>query len=150
VARPAFAVLILTSLHHAYGAVLYGTPWRWHAVHVSVVTALVLLGALTVLCRPGGRTATRIATWVFLLTTVAIPVVGFGLFEGVYNHVLKDLLYFGGAPAVWLTRLFPPPTYEMPNDFLFEVSGILQVVPATVAAARLLRLGVRTAGGPTM
>jgi hypothetical protein len=33
-----------------------------------------------------------------------------------------------------MTRLFPPPTYELPNDAFFEITGILQVVPAALAA----------------
>lgn len=33
-----------------------------------------------------------------------------------------------------MTSLFPPPTYEMPNNLIFEITGILQVLPAVVAA----------------
>lgn len=41
----ACAVLALTSIHHVYGAIHYATPWRYHAVHVSGVILVVLLGA---------------------------------------------------------------------------------------------------------
>lgn len=58
--------------------------------------------------------------------------------EGLYNHVVKNALYWIGLPGPW-TRLFPPPTYEMPNDLLFEVTGILQVLPAAMAAHGLRR-----------
>src|SRR5712691_3534143 len=39
-----------------------------------------------------------------------------------------------------MRRLFPPPTYEPPNDVFSEVTGLLQVVPAAVTAYFLYRL----------
>lgn len=42
-----------------------------------------------------------------------------------------------GTSAGWMTSLFPPPTYEMPNNLIFETTGILQVRPAVVAARAL-------------
>jgi hypothetical protein len=70
---------------------------------------------------------------------VAFPVLAIGAFEGVYNHVAKDALFLAGAPRTLLLRLFPPPTYEMPNDPWFEVSGVLQVIPAAFAGLASLR-----------
>ena len=35
--------------------------------------------------------------------------------------------------------MFPPPTYEMPNDAWFEISGVLQVIPAAFAGSASLR-----------
>jgi len=66
-----------------------------------------------------------------------------GTFEGLYNHVVKNLLYFGGAPSALMLRLFPAPTYEMPNDVFFEITGVLQVVPAALAAWYLYRMTQR-------
>jgi hypothetical protein len=51
-----------------------------------------------------------------------------GMFEGVYNHLLKDVLFFSGIEMETLLALFPPPTYEMPNNFFFEFTGVLQAV----------------------
>ncbi|MFP2929198.1 hypothetical protein ACLESO_29150 [Pyxidicoccus sp. 3LG] len=134
------SVLLLTSVHHAYGAVIYRTPWRLHMVGVSAVTAVVLLGSLALLrARPGGWTG-AVARGVFALTTLAVPVGMIGAFEGAYNHVLKNLLYFAGTSMTLLERLFPPPTYELPNDFLFELTGVLQVLPAVFAAIFLLHV----------
>src|SRR5688572_5776450 len=48
VARHASAVLLITSIHHAYGAYVYDTPWRYHAVIVAGVTAPLIFGALAV------------------------------------------------------------------------------------------------------
>lgn len=38
----ALAILLLTSLHHAYGAYVCHTPWRLHVVLVAALTASVL------------------------------------------------------------------------------------------------------------
>ncbi len=35
-------------------------------------------------------------------------------------------------------RLFPSDLYEAPNDVVFELTGVLHVVPATLATWRLL------------
>ncbi|UJR80560.1 hypothetical protein [Sandaracinus amylolyticus] len=137
IARPAYLTLLLTSIHHVYGAWVYATPWRHHAVFVSLVAASVMAIALRLAARE--TLAGRVAWWVFVLTTAAIPVLMIGAFEGLYNHVIKNVLYFGGASASTMHTLFPPPTYELPNDCFFEATGILQVVPAAFAAARLVR-----------
>ena len=62
-----------------------------------------------------------------------------GFFEGGYNHVLKDVLHFGGASPALMRRLFPPPRYELPDDAFFEVTGVLQVVPAAITGYYLCR-----------
>jgi hypothetical protein len=88
---------------------------------------------------------------------VLVPVLEIGLVEGVYNHVVKNALFLFGAPQRWLLQLFPPPRYELPNDAWFEISGVLQVVPAAFAARAALRLAltlrqsgaVRAASGGT-
>jgi hypothetical protein len=56
------------------------------------------------------------------------------MFEGGFNHAIKLLLFFGGAAPETMQRLFPPPTYEMPSDVLFEVTGVLQFVAGLHAA----------------
>lgn len=82
----------------------------------------------------------RVALAVFALGAALHVVLAIGVFEGLYNHVIKNLLFFGGLPLDLHHRLFPPPTYEVPNDVIFEVTGILQVVPAGYAALGLARL----------
>ena len=47
-------------------------------------------------------------------------------------------------------RLFPPPTYEMPDDDFFEVTGVLQllaVLPAIYYTYRLIRAKIMTREG---
>ena len=95
---------------------------------------MVILGAYWL---GGARSGTRVgraADWVLWSVTWLVPLLLIGGFEGVYNHVVKNALYWAGLPEGWMTKLFPPPTYEMPNDLLFEITGVLQVLPAAIAA----------------
>ena len=136
----ALAILLLTAVHHAYGAYAYDTPWRLHVVIVAGLTALLLWGAAHVLRRRPAGLARTVALVAFCLVDLLLPVVGIGFFEGGYNHVLKNALYFGGTSPQLMARLFPPPVYELPGDWLFEITGVLQLVLGVVAACRLYRL----------
>jgi hypothetical protein len=140
VVQASLAALFLTAVHHVYGAYVYGTPWRTHVAFVSVVAAAALVGSFAVLRRPPGTVAGEIALSILAVVTLAIPVVGIGLFEGAYNHALKNALYFGGASLQTLSRLFPPPAYELPNDVFFEVTGVLQLFLGVAAGRRLYQL----------
>lgn len=134
-ARSAYAVLALTSIHHAYGAYVYHTPWRLHVVPVAIITAIVIAMAHG---RSRRSVPSSAAWWVFAIVTLVVPILAIGAFEGFYNHALKNLLYFGGAPHDIMMTLFPPPAYEMPNDAFFEITGVLQTVPAAMSAWYLL------------
>jgi hypothetical protein len=135
----AIALMALTTVHHVYGAIVYATPWRHHVALPAGLAVLVIGASLAVLRRRPGTRAGRIAFWTAVAAIALFPVVFIGLFEGGYNHVLKDVLYFAGTPAVTMQRLFPPPTYEMPNDVFFEVTGVLQFVLGAVTAHLLYR-----------
>jgi len=87
----------------------------------SFVSGLIAFQVLNV-----GNLAGKIAFWLFAIVTLLIPVAGIGVYEGGYNHGLKDVLYFSGASAELMNRLFPAPTYEMPNDAFVEITGVLQ------------------------
>jgi hypothetical protein len=130
----AIAVMLLTMVHHAYGAAIYQTPWRHHIAMVAIPVILILAGSLAVLRQTQTGMAARIAFWLMIVVTCFIPIIWIGLYEGGYNHVIKDLLYFAGVSSAVLTTLFPPPLYEMPNDLLFEVTGILQCPLALLTA----------------
>jgi hypothetical protein len=132
----ALAVLLLTDVHHVYGARVYQTPWRYHVLLLSVPAMFAILWAHGRLRQHPNHAAAR---WTLVLVTLVVPVLGIGAFEGFYNHVLKDVLYFWGAPAALLTRLFPPPTYEMPNDAFFEITGVAQALVGATTAWHLFR-----------
>jgi hypothetical protein len=140
ITRQALIGLLLTSIHHAYGAYVYHTPWRLHALPITIPAALVIVGAQAVVRSDPRGMKGAVARWIFVLTTVAVPVLGFGVFEGLYNHVVKNVLYFSGTSAALMARLFPPPTYEMPNNLFFEITGILQVIPTALIVWHLVRM----------
>jgi peroxiredoxin len=48
-----------------------------------------------------------------------------------------------------MNRLFPPPTYEMPNDAFFEITGVAQAVLGGIAAWHLYRFGARRRPPPS-
>lgn len=120
-------LMIVTSIHHVYGAVVYNTPWRLHALMVSIpvlITTLVLYRIV----RNKAPHLKSVPYWIFFLVTL-IPSAGLiGVYEGLYNHILKNLLFFGGAGKDLMQQLFPAPTYEMPNNVFFEITGIIQGV----------------------
>jgi hypothetical protein len=147
-AAAALAVLALTSVHHAYGAYVYRSPWRYHVLPVAAIAA-----ALTVACaaalRGGSGSSSRLARWMFVLVVAVVPVLLIGAFEGGYNHVAKNVLYFGGAPEGLMARLFPSPRYEMPSDAFFEITGVLQAILAALVCRPLLAVarGARARSG---
>jgi hypothetical protein len=141
VTRYALAVLLLTSVHHAYGAYVYHTPWRLDAVVLSAFAAAAIISSLVVIQRRNTDESVReLAFWVLTAVVLVVPVALIGLFEGAYNHALKDAVYFAGASSTLMNRLFPPPTYELPNNVFFEVTGVMQAVLGSITAWLLYRL----------
>jgi hypothetical protein len=148
------AVFVVTTIHHVYGAYVYHTPWRVHAAIVGgLATALIAVSA-RLLREPSSGGFGTSASAVFIAITFLVPFLGFGVFEGVYNHVLKVVLYFARVSPTLMTRLFPPPTYEMPNNAFFEITGMLQVIPGLMTGFYLYqfvrgRKGLPEAGSDT-
>lgn len=140
VSRSAWLIYGLTIIHHVYGAIAFDTPWRHHAAFLGLggaaATLLFMWGA-THWQTPARR---HVATVLLLALTFVLAVGLIGVFEGGYNHAVKLLLFFGGAGAETMSRLFPPPTYEMPSDRFFEATGVLQLLAAGVAARASLAL----------
>jgi peroxiredoxin len=141
------ALLALTGIHHAYGALAFGTPWRLHIVAIAAPVAIAIVAALHYGTAMSSRRAGQLATGFATLLILLFPVAAIGIYEGGYNHVLKNLVYFmrGEADA---RALFPPPLYEMPRDVFFEATGIAQFPLSIMTAVRTLPL-LRGAAGPT-
>ena len=133
----ALGILLLTSVHHAYGAYAYDTPWRLHVVLISALVGMAILVLRPLLRRPAGSALGEIAFWTFTAIVLVVPIGLIGLFEGAYNHGVKNMLYVGGASPTLMTRLFPPPTYELPNDLFFELTGTAQAVWGVIAGHQL-------------
>jgi len=132
------ALMVLTSIHHVYGAFRYHTPWRLHVLMLSVPVII-----LTIVLNRAVLRRERISAfvfWMFFVVTL-VPSVGLiGFYEGIYNHILKNILYYGGADINMLQTLFPPPKYELPNDVWFEITGVLQGIIVAPLAMQLTRL----------
>jgi peroxiredoxin len=134
------ATLALTAAHHVYGGLIYRTPWRLHGAVAVLPIGLVLLALHRAYEKHTAERRGRLAGYALALVVIVFPVLIIGAFEGFYNHVVKNVLFFAGASADLLARMFPSPTYEMPNDAVFEISGMLQVVPAWLAGGATVRL----------
>lgn len=134
-------IVLLTSIHHIYGAIHYQTPWRLHTLHINIPLFLTVAFLLfySLKERPSARKMGKLAVMITIVTWI----IWVGLYEGVYNHLIKDILFFSGLSGQMMLNLFPPPTYEMPNDVFFEVTGILQIVPL-LSIIRFSRLVWRT------
>jgi hypothetical protein len=119
---------VLTALHHAYGASIYKTPWRLHIVYHGLII-LLITGVFLFLYK-------WLKKKVFLFVYLVISGLFFGgligLYEGLYNHLLKNILFFAGLSPASMRWFYPASMYELPNDWLFEATGILQAFIGTV------------------
>ena len=120
-------ILLLTIIHHIYGGIIYNTPVRFHIAWfaIPVIAVMILLYALQVR-KISSPAISKISFWIFISIIILIPFGTFGLVEGGYNHLLKNILYFGGASEELILQFYSDPIFEMPNDFWFEFTGILQ------------------------
>jgi len=50
------------------------------------------------------------------------------MFEWVYSHVLKNILFFGGVSQSISEKLYSAPAYHLPGNLFFEFTGLLQLV----------------------
>lgn len=115
-------LLVLTSIHHAYGAYIYDTIWRFNILYFSI--PIIILNILVQL----NLSKKKVVKYLFWISNLLFTVFQIGLFEGIYNHLIKNILFFAGSHETLLNQLFPPDTYFMPNDLFFEATGILQAL----------------------
>jgi hypothetical protein len=132
-------MMIVTSVHHAYGAVVYDTPWRLHILMMSIPVIIFTVVVNQFLMKREYRWK-KLSLWFFGAIILIFSCLSIGGFEGVYNHALKDILFFSGTDKTLLDKLFPPPAYVMPNDFLFEATGVMQAAIFVPLGIKLLEL----------
>jgi len=133
------ALLALTIVHHAYGAIIYQTPWRFHVAPPALGAMLLLVVALVAHQELGDTRGGRLGLGVALAVIFGV-VVGVGFFEGGYNHLFKTIVWAAVVPTPTLLRMFPPPMYVLPSSVVFEATGILQLVVGIWAARDGIRL----------
>lgn len=132
-------VVVATTVHHVWGAVLYDTPYRLHIVFISLPIAAGFIAALWFAARTGNRQSGRTAAWIAGIVIIVFCTLAIGIYEGGYNHLLKNFVYFTHGPVTWM---FPDGVTGIPDDFIFEATGIAQVpigIMAGLASWRLLR-----------
>lgn len=133
------AVLMMTAIHHIYGAIVYETPWRLHIVFVAVPIALVIAAALTAAYWRRGTSVARISLGVAQIAILGFCVAMIGIYEGGYNHVVSNIVFLTyGAEAV--AAVYGIGIHEVPNDAIFEITGVAQFFLALVAAWASFRL----------
>ena len=118
---------LVSSIHHWYGAMAYDTPWRVAVVYWIAGSVLVVYSLLFVYWKNVDNIVGKLAMWIFLFSAVIFQA-GFIMFECVYSHVLKNMLYFGGLSQSILEQLYPSPAYHLPDNLFFEFTGLLQLV----------------------
>ena len=136
--RISIGIMLLTILHHFYGSLIYHDDFRLHVVFVAVPLILLII-----LCYNKMKSASNVRirnryVWAFLITVIVTALSGIGLFEGVYNHILKNIVYFLAHEELFLS-LFPPSVYEVPGDVIFEFTGMLQGVLGILLGGYLIR-----------
>ena len=124
------AVLLMTVVHHGYGAIRFTTPWRHHVVLVAFLLGGLLWVSLAAWSREPNSTLGRLARRLFLGVALLGAILWIGFFEGGYNHALKILLTRIRLPEAIFRRLYPPHIYEPVEDWIFETTGVAQLVLA--------------------
>ena len=122
----ALAAGLISSGHHLYGAIAYDTMWRAGVSYWILGIVVLLCSLLYIYWRFNHTLMGKIALWIFSFWAVFFQA-GFTLFECVYSHVLKDILFFSGVSRPTLELLYPPPAYHLPDNWLFEFTGVMQL-----------------------
>lgn len=136
--RWSVATMVITVIHHFHGAYIYAEPFRLHVVFIAVPVKGIIAGSYFGVLLVQHEKWRDVFRTVFIGTTLIFSIIAIGLYEGGYNHAVKNLLYFSGVPATFLDRIYPS-VYELPNDFIFEFTGVAQLVAGLICARFLLR-----------
>jgi len=134
--------MIMTLMHHLYGAKIYDEPFRLHVALFAIPVIVVLLTTYSRYEKTANIVLKKIFFVIFLFVSIFCSVAGIGIYEGGYNHVIKNILYFGGISTEILDQIYPS-VYELPNDFIFELTGIAQFVTGLMCGIEILRLPIR-------
>ena len=120
------AQVILISIHHIYGGLIYEPTLRLSQPIFAAAEFLIVLSVLFWF----RRTKSKVALTLFSVLIALVGVVQ-GLFHTLYGHTYKDLLFLIGIPAERVRHFFSP---MLPNDFIyppnhvfFEATGLLEL-----------------------
>src|SRR5688572_15657766 len=85
--------LVLTIVHHAYGAIIYKDGFRLHVSIIAVPIILVLIVVYRAFNRYQDGLRKRRGFLVLVILITVIPIGAIGMYEGGYNHLVKNILY---------------------------------------------------------
>lgn len=130
----------ITAVHYAYGGVIYHSRERLIGAPIAGIPLLIALGLLYLY----KRTRSGVALTLFSSITILFWVIIIGLFEGGYNHTVKNILFLAKGPSTTIHMLYRP-TLSVeyiypPNDVFFEITGVLTLVAASFPALFTYRL----------
>lgn len=126
-------LFIMTFLHHVYGGIKYYTP---KVNRLKIAGLLVVMFVITVALYIIGHSVHWVS-WAYKIFTLVWWVGGLGVFEGGYNHLVKVILWAARVKPSKLEKLFPPEEYVLPNDILFEGTGILTFIMGILVTLKL-------------
>lgn len=162
----ALGAIVLTGVHHAYGALVFDTPYRLHILQIGAPIGVLIAGALAVAWWRWGTMIGRAALWIAAGAIIFFPILLIGIYEGGFNHLSKNVAYLfwgidglaalnaaGDNPLIHgiihfalggeaRAELTGSDALEPPVDIFFEVTGIAQffiALPVAWATARLWR-----------
>ncbi|HEY0610697.1 MAG TPA: hypothetical protein VGD35_13605, partial [Chitinophaga sp.] len=113
--------------------------WRLHVVFIAVPVAAAVWLLHYFYAKHNNSRALFIS---YAMMVLLFPVMGIGIYEGLYNHLAKNIIFPFTGNSAFFKMLFPPPAYEAPDNLLFEVTGVLQafiVFPLLQGFGRLLK-----------
>jgi hypothetical protein len=127
---------LLTICHFVYGAHLYDDPSREHVV----LPALIFLAVAAALGGAWLFRPHRLALWLFGAEVALVDIGLFGGLHGGFNHALKDIFFFSGMDGERLAQIFDSPDFAVPDNSLFESSGVAGLLLALAIGYLLVRL----------
>lgn len=140
-------LMVTTSVHHIYGAYIYDTPERLHVLAISI-PVMVLTYFFDGYFRKKAPPHKKIMVLLYAMVILVPSLLLIGVLEGVYNHILKNILFFSNVPEDTIINSFyyfyddkSTEMIEMPNDAIFELTGIAQgllVIPLAIQFIRYI------------
>lgn len=133
------ALYTLTTVHHIYGGLVDQDFKRLYVPIIALIPLLITQGALY----QYKRTRSGVALAAFSIVAVLWWVMVDGLLHGGYAHAYKDVLYLAGVSAEAANRFYyplNPSEHYPPDNFFFEMTGVLELVVAYFVALFTVRL----------
>lgn len=117
-------LMILTAIHHYHASILYQSPWRLHVLQVSVVVIIITLLSFAIYYKWRNTLLGKIS--LLLLFIVTLSVCWIGIYEGFYNHIVKNIVFLIGLPESITSTMYPPDIYSPPSNLFYEITGAIQ------------------------